>query len=81
MVQSTSVQTKLVVMQIPTLGGYTWSCFVSPTGTPDEVWELQGHKIVSLDDSKVKEILSAQVASLQSQMQLRDLYTSVKVKV
>ena len=66
---------KLVIMEHPTTihMNSTWSCFRDNTGTPDECWEMQGHKVIEVDDELGSQILKDMKVSMLLQLQLREL--------
>lgn len=68
---------RIVIIEMQDLarpGNATWTAFKPPAETPNNVWELMGHKVIEVDDKEGKALLRRVRSSLQLQLDLRALY-------
>lgn len=65
---------KLVIMQDERLdkpGNASWIVWKPDQETPDQAWEMQGHKVIEVTEEEGKRIIEAARISLQLQLELR----------
>lgn len=69
--------TRIVIMEIQDyvrVGNATWCCFSPPGEMPDELFKIQGHKVVRLPKSEAEELLKRMVQATALQVNLRELF-------
>lgn len=68
---------KMIVMEhqygvLP--GNAVWSTFPMPEGTHEEIWKLQGHKVIDIPDEHGKRLCMEMADATKLQLELRQLY-------